>query len=84
MPKRYALYLQDLRQHGFFYHVLLMFTYSAMFSTDAFFVPYYLEAGFSNAQIGILMAVRSAAAIALPPSLGRFPTASAPNARRCC
>ena len=70
MFKRYALYLQDLRQHGFFYHVLLMFTYSAMFSTDAFFVPYYLEAGFSNAQIGILMAVRSAAAIALPPVFG--------------
>ena len=62
--------LADLRSHGYFYYSLLLCCYSAMFATTVFFVPYYVELGYSNSRIGIIMAANSAMASVFPPLLG--------------
>lgn len=69
---KHSLYWQDLSRHGFFYYTALLFCYCAMFVCEVFFVPYYMEVGFSNAQIGVIMALRSAAATVFPPFIGAF------------
>lgn len=69
---KHSLYWQDLSRHGFFYYTALLFCYCAMFACEVFFVPYYMEVGFSNAQIGVIMALRSAAATLFPPFIGAF------------
>lgn len=60
----------DLRRHGYFYYSMLLCCYSAMFATTVFFVPYYVELGYSNSRIGIIMAANSAMASIFPPMLG--------------
>ena len=62
--------LADLRSHGYFYYSLLLCCYSAMFATTVFFVPYYVEPGYSNSRIGIIMAANSAMASVFPPLPG--------------
>ena len=62
--------MADLRSHGYFYYSLLLCCYSAMFATTVFFVPYYVELGYSNSRIGIIMAANSAMASVFPPLLG--------------
>lgn len=69
---KHSLYWQDLSRNGFFYYTALLFCYCAMFACEVFFVPYYMEVGFSNAQIGVIMALRSAAATVFPPFIGAF------------
>ena len=85
---KHSLYWQDLSRHGFFYYTALLFCYCAMFACEVFFVPYYMEVGFSNAQIGVIMALRSAAATLFPPLSAHLRIKSAPSVGRshcaCC
>lgn len=54
-----------------------------MFATTVFFVPYYVELGYSNSRIGIIMAANSAMASVFPPLLGCFRISCGPSAKRC-
>ena len=59
-----------MRKRPVIYYTLMLFIISVMFAGELFYVPHFIENGYTDQEISLILSLQAATAILFPPLIG--------------